>query len=57
MEINTNDIEILIKEINKLRVRIEYMENRLDFFVGLKQAKIDISKLPLFGMNLGTPKD
>lgn len=45
-----------IKEIRSLKCRIEYLENRLDFYLGLKQSNIEIKNLPLFGLDMRTLK-
>jgi len=37
--------------IRKLNARISYLEDRLDFYLGLKESNIDINMLPLFGVD------
>lgn len=40
-----------IKIIGELNARISYLEDRLDFYLGMKEANIDINCLPLFGID------
>jgi len=47
VELYKQSMEIL----NKLHARIAYLEDRLDFYMGLKESNIDINMLPLFGLD------
>ena len=47
VELYKQSMEIL----NKLHARIAYLEDRLDFYMGLKESNIDITMLPLFGLD------
>lgn len=40
-----------MKIISELNARISYLEDRLDFYMGLKESNIDINMLPLFGVD------
>ena len=40
-----------MKIISELNARISYLEDRLDFYMGLKESNIDINCLPLFGVD------
>ena len=51
---DTNEQELFREQselIRKLNARISYLEDRLDFYLGLKESNIDINCLPLFGID------
>ena len=51
---DTNEQELFREQaelIHKLNARISYLEDRLDFYMGLKESNIDINMLPLFGID------